>query len=271
MDDLPAYGHNPFEFVTTERQNTPHFHIRHNLPIFEVNMKKTILFGALALVAGATIADEHEASTADISYMLGYDVGSRIAEMDVELDYDQFLQAIKDAGAGNENALGEERLTEVRAEFNRKQQELMAARNEERRKALAAAAEENKKKGEDFLAENLNRDGITATESGLQYEVLTMGDGARPAAEDTVTVHYHGTLIDGTVFDSSVERGEPTSFALNRVISGWTEGLQLMPAGSKFRFYIPSDLAYGGRSVGETIGPNSTLIFDVELISIAGQ
>ena len=125
----------------------------------------------------------------------------------------------------------------------------------------------NLKTGEDFLAENKTKPNVVETESGLQYEVLTLGTGAKPSATNTVTCHYHGTLIDGTVFDSSVQRGQPASFPLNRVISGWTEGLQLMPAGSKFRFFLHPTLAYGDRQVSAVIGPNCTLVFDVELIS----
>ncbi len=127
----------------------------------------------------------------------------------------------------------------------------------------------NLKAGEDFLAENKKRDGVVALASGLQYEVLTEGTGSKkPTAMNSVTCHYHGTLIDGTVFDSSVKRGQPATFPLNQVIKGWTEGVQLMTEGSKFRFFIPPHLAYGDRQVGPTIGPNSTLIFDVELIRI---
>lgn len=124
----------------------------------------------------------------------------------------------------------------------------------------------NLKVGEEFLAANKTKPEVTETASGLQYEVLAMGTGAKPSATNTVTCHYHGTLIDGTVFDSSVQRGQPASFPLNRVISGWTEGLQLMPAGSKFRFFLHPSLAYGDRQVSAQIGANSTLIFDVELI-----
>ena len=121
--------------------------------------------------------------------------------------------------------------------------------------------------GEQFLAENGLKEGVITTASGLQYEVIKMGKGKKPAATDRVKVHYHGTLTDGTVFDSSVERGEPTSFGLNQVIKGWTEGLQLMPVGSKFRFYIPQELGYGGQQAG-SIPPYSTLIFEVELLEI---
>jgi FKBP-type peptidyl-prolyl cis-trans isomerase FklB len=126
---------------------------------------------------------------------------------------------------------------------------------------------ENKKKGEDFLKENSTKTGVVVTESGLQYKVVREGSGTRPTATSEVKVHYHGTLIDGTVFDSSVDRGEPISFGLNRVIRGWTEGVQLMTPGSKYIFYIPSDLAYGERGSGQ-IGPNAALIFEVELLEV---
>lgn len=125
----------------------------------------------------------------------------------------------------------------------------------------------NLKAGEAFLAENAKKAGITTLPSGLQYEILTEGTGPKPAVHNTVTCHYHGTLITGEVFDSSVRRGQPASFPLNAVIKGWVEGLQLMPTGSKWRFFIPANLGYGDRQVSATIGPNSTLVFDVELIS----
>lgn len=129
-------------------------------------------------------------------------------------------------------------------------------------------SEKNLKAGQDFLAANKQKAGVTETASGLQYEVITNADGPKPKATSTVTCHYHGTLTDGTIFDSSVQRGRPASFPLNQVIAGWTEGLQLMGQGSKWRFFIPPHLGYGNRQVGPTIGPNSTLIFEVELIDI---
>lgn len=129
-------------------------------------------------------------------------------------------------------------------------------------------AAENLKAGQDFLAENKSLPGVTELPSGLQYQVLTEGTGNKPSATDTVKCHYHGTLIDGTIFDSSVQRGQPAKFPLNMVIKGWTEGVQLMPEGSKWRFFIPADLGYGNRQVSAQIGPNCALIFDVELLEI---
>jgi len=132
--------------------------------------------------------------------------------------------------------------------------------------ANASSPEENKAAGEAFLAENTKKENITTTASGLQYEILTKGEGASPAAADTVTVHYKGTTLDGKEFDSSYSRNAPATFPLNRVIAGWTEGLQLMNAGAKYRFFIPSNLAYGERGAGADIGPNAALIFEVELL-----
>ncbi|MNU19059.1 FKBP-type 22 kDa peptidyl-prolyl cis-trans isomerase [compost metagenome] len=129
-------------------------------------------------------------------------------------------------------------------------------------------AEANLKEGMDFLEQNKTKENIVALESGLQYEILKEGEGAQPTASQSVTCHYHGTLLNGNIFDSSVQRGQPATFPLNRVITGWTEGVQLMKVGSKFRFFIPPHLAYGDRQVGSDIGPNSTLIFEVELLGI---
>ncbi len=134
--------------------------------------------------------------------------------------------------------------------------------------ANAKSADENKSEGEAFLAENGKKEGVITTASGLQYKVIKEGDGASPTATSSVTVHYKGTTIDGNEFDSSYKRGTPATFPLNRVIPGWTEGLQLMKEGASYQFYIPSDLAYGSRGAGRDIGPNSTLIFDVELIKV---
>jgi FKBP-type peptidyl-prolyl cis-trans isomerase len=133
----------------------------------------------------------------------------------------------------------------------------------------ADIAETNLQSGKTFLAENASKEGVITTDSGLQYKVLTKGEGAQPAASDNVTVHYSGTTLDGTEFDSSYKRSQPATFPLNRVIAGWTEGLQLMQEGAKYRFFIPSDLAYGSRGAGRDIGPNATLIFEVELLKVS--
>lgn len=140
--------------------------------------------------------------------------------------------------------------------------DILGLRNKEK-------AEQNLKAGEAFLEQNKDKEGVVTLPSGLQYLVLTEGDGPKPAATHRVTCHYHGTLIDGRIFDSSVQRGQPATFPLNQVIAGWTEGLQLMGVGSKYRFFIPSGLGYGARQVGSDIGPNSVLVFDVELLGIA--
>ncbi len=147
------------------------------------------------------------------------------------------------------------------------QKEIAAAREQTAQKMLTPA-ERNLQRGKDFLAENGKRPEVKTTASGLQYEVIVEGEGPKPTSDQSVTVHYTGKLLDGTVFDSSVDRGEPITFALRQVIPGWTEGLQLMPRGSKYRLFIPSDLAYGPRGAGRDIGPNETLIFDVELLDI---
>ena len=201
-----------------------------------------------------------------VAYSIGLSIAQQIKrdQLDTVLDITLIYKAIDDVVADNELAVPE-------TEMNQIIQSYFAERQEEQRLSKIAETEkqyaENKEKGEQFLEENKGKEGVNVTESGLQYEVINMGSGEKPEASDRVKVHYHGTLIDGTVFDSSVERGEPTEFRLNQVIPGWTEGLQLMPEGSKFRFYIPQDLAYGMRETGE-IKPFSTLVFEVELLDI---
>ena len=183
----------------------------------------------------------------DLSYSLGALIGDRILAPYQDIDYDRLMAGLK---AAHQKA-------ELEIDLNTANQ------------MVAEAAEaQAKAPGEAFLAEQAAREGVMSTDSGLLYEVKEAADGAKPAATDQVTVHYEGRLIDGTVFDSSIERGEPTSFALNQVIPGWTEGLQLMSVGSKYTFYIPSDLAYGPRGAGGSIGPHQALVFDVELIAI---
>ena len=188
------------------------------------------------------------------SYGLGMMIGERVLKQYDDVDYDLLLAGMKAQHQSQETLLT--------------LQEAGDALNAYMEKAFAAQAEANKSRGEEFLKANAGKEGVSTTDSGLQYKVLTPADGPKPAAEDTVTVHYRGTLIDGTEFDSSYSRGEPTSFTLNQVIPGWTEGVQLMSVGSKYQFFIPHDLAYGDRGAGGTIGPYEALIFEVELLEI---
>jgi FKBP-type peptidyl-prolyl cis-trans isomerase FklB len=189
-----------------------------------------------------------------ISYSLGVNIGQSLAEQGLkEVNGEVFAQAISDFFEGNDLAIkSDEAQMNLQQYFGALQSEM---------------GEKQAKAGIEFLEENKKKEGIVALPSGLQYEIITEGSGDKPAETDTVKTHYHGTLIDGTVFDSSVQRGEPISFPLNGVISGWTEGLQLMPVGSKWRLFVPSHLAYGERGQG-AIQPHSTLIFEVELLGI---
>ena len=195
------------------------------------------------------------------SYALGMNIMGNLAELPIEIDVESVIAAIKDVSAGKETALKVEEYHKYMQEFQRKVQQAG-------QQAVAKAAENNKKAGAEFLAENAKKEGVKVTASGLQYRVITEGSGNKPAATSKVKVHYTGKLTDGTVFDSSVQRGEPIDFALNQVIAGWTEGVQLMTPGSKYEFFIPSDLAYGDRGAGNAIPPGATLIFEVELLEV---
>ena len=223
------------------------------------NIRKQFL--VIAVAAAANIATlpafaETELKTDDdkVSYGLGMMISDRVLSNYGEIDYDLLLEGIKAQNSGGPTLITiEEAQTVLQA-----QQE---------REAAEKAAEAGKA-GEAYLAANAAKEGVTVTDTGLQYEILTQGDGPKPTLEDTVSVHYVGTLLDGREFDSSVARGEPASFPLKGVIPGWTEALQLMNVGSKHLLTIPSDLAYGERGAGELIGPGATLIFEVELLEI---
>ncbi len=199
-----------------------------------------------------------------LSYGIAFGFGQRLKQDGVPLDVAAFSAGIEDAFAGNDPLLTQE---EIGAEMQAYQE----TQAKEQEAAMGQVAEKNTSEGTAFLAENAKAEGVVVLESGLQYKVLTEGTGPKPTATDTVEVHYRGTLIDGTEFDSSYTRGSTVSFGVNQVIPGWTEALQLMPTGSKWQLFIPSDLAYGAGGSGGTIGPNATLIFDVELIQIAPQ
>ncbi|MBN2764985.1 MAG: FKBP-type peptidyl-prolyl cis-trans isomerase [Paludibacteraceae bacterium] len=190
-----------------------------------------------------------------ISYALGLSLGNNLQNSGIsKLDYAKLAKGIQDVMENNQPEISYQDAQNIINEFFTQLQQ--------------KASEATIKAGQDFLSENAKRPEVTTLESGLQYEILNEGNGPKPKASDKVSVHYHGTLIDGKVFDSSVQRGEPATFGVTQVISGWVEALQLMPVGSKWKLFIPSDLAYGAQGAGQAIGPHTTLIFEVELIAI---
>lgn len=195
------------------------------------------------------------------SYSLGYQFGKNLKFQETEINFDVYMSGIRDALEGKEPRLTQE---EIRSTINSLQQRLAATQQ----KAQKEKAEKNLAEGKAFLEENAKKEGITTLPSGLQYKVISEGFGRTPQKSDTVTVHYRGTFLDGTEFDSSASRGQPQSFRVDGVIPGWTEALQLMKEGAKWELFIPSALAYGERGIPQRIPPNSTLIFEIELVSI---
>ena len=196
-----------------------------------------------------------------LSYGIAYGLGQRLQSDGVPLDVTAFSAGLADAFDGSEPRLSQEEIGQELQTFQEQQ-------SSQRQEQANATADANQAAGAEFLAENAAGDGVVVLESGLQYKVLTAGDGEIPGVDDTVEVHYRGTLIDGTEFDSSYARGSTVSFGVSQVIPGWTEALQLMPVGSKWQLVIPAELAYGAGGAGASIGPNATLLFDVELIAI---
>jgi len=226
-------------------------------------MKRVLILGLLAalpLLSNTLFAAKPETEAQKVGYIIGMDIGASLKQQGSDLDLDTLFEAIRTTYNGETPELTVEEAAAIREEFIAQRR----AAAEEGRDSLATA---NSAEGEKFLLENRLKEGVVVTQSGLQYEVIDMGDGPKPAVTDKVNVHYRGTLLNGEEFDSSYARGEPISFALSQVIAGWTEGVQLMPVGSKFMFYVPSDLAYGPGG-GGPIGPNATLIFQVELLAI---
>jgi FKBP-type peptidyl-prolyl cis-trans isomerase FklB len=227
-------------------------------------MRTLIALFGIMLLANIGYAEETTLLKTErdkISYGIGMDIGENMKRQSIDIDPDILAQGIKDVFAGGKLLLTEEEFRNTMENFRK---DMMA----KQKMQMQEISDKNKKEGEEFLAENKNKEGVITLPSGLQYKVIKEGDGNLPKATDTVTVHYRGTLIDGTEFDSSYGRGEPATFPVNGVIPGWTEALQLMKAGSKWQLFIPSNLAYGERGAGGRIGPNSTLVFDVELLSI---
>ncbi|CBL47172.1 FKBP-type peptidyl-prolyl cis-trans isomerases 1, homolog to macrophage infectivity potentiator MIP of Legionella species [gamma proteobacterium HdN1] len=231
-------------------------------------MKKTNLVLAVAAIVGSGVfavsslqADSLKTEDAKVSYSIGLKYGENFLKEYKELDLDAFAKGMTDGFKGNKPAIEEAEIMATMQAFQKRKMEEMRSKAEQ-------LAKDNKAKGEAFLADNAKRKGVVKLPDGLQYEVLKSGKGATPKADDKVKVHYHGTLVDGTVFDSSVQRGEPVTFGVNQVIKGWTEVLQKMKVGDKWKVFIPSDLAYGERSVSEAIGPNETLVFEIELLDV---
>jgi FKBP-type peptidyl-prolyl cis-trans isomerase len=206
------------------------------------------------------MAAELETEAQKLGYIIGMDIGASLKEQGTELDLDSLIEAVRATYNNEPLAMTPEEAASVRETF-------IASRRVEAEQQRESMGSINAAEGDKFLLENRVKEGVQVTDSGLQYKVVVMGDGAKPVATNKVTVHYRGTLLNGEEFDSSYSRNQPTSFQLDQVIPGWTEGLQLMPVGSKFMFYIPPNLAYGPNG-GGPIGPNSTLVFEVELLSI---
>lgn len=217
------------------------------------------LFAAIMLPFAVSAA-ELETQEQKLGYIIGMDIGNSLKQQGTDFDLPALFDAIETIYNGGEPAMTQEEANAVREAF-------IAEKRAEMEVEQAEMAATNAAAGDAFLLENRSKEGVMETESGLQYQVISAGDGPTPAATDRVRVHYRGTLLNGEEFDSSYSRGEPATFMLNQVIPGWTEGLQLMPVGSKYMFFIPGDLAYGANG-GRAIEPNSTLIFEVELLGI---
>ncbi len=219
------------------------------------------LVWALVLVAGFATASETYSDKDILSYSLGHQTGSSAKKQELDISTEAFITGLKDAMAGKASAIDPEKQQAVMANFKQQYLQRMQAKQQEQ-------AMSNLEKADAFLAENQKKDGITTTESGLQYRVITEGEGTSPTLNNSVVVHYKGTLIDGTEFDSSYKRGEPIEFPVTGVIRGWTEALQLMKPGAKYELFIPPALGYGERGAGAAIPPNSALIFEVELVEV---
>jgi FKBP-type peptidyl-prolyl cis-trans isomerase len=226
-------------------------------------MKQFFMSGVLIVavfLSSSVLATELETEAQKLGYIIGMDIGSSLKEQGADLDLDALVDAIRATYNSEPLAMTPEEAASIRETF-------IAQRRSEADQQRDSMASINAAEGEKFLLENRVKEGVQVTDSGLQYKVVVMGEGAKPAASNKVTVHYRGTLLNGEEFDSSYSRNQPTSFQLDQVIPGWTEGVQLMPVSSKFLFYIPPDLGYGANG-GGPIGPNATLIFEVELLSI---
>jgi FKBP-type peptidyl-prolyl cis-trans isomerase len=226
-------------------------------------MTLAALCAGLAISAAVYAADAPalQGEKEKLGYSIGMDIGATLRRQSVEVDVDSLTKGLKDSYTGGKTLLSEEESRETIVAYQKQVKEKQA-------EAMKELGERNKMEGEKFLAENGKKEGVKTLPSGLQYKVITPGTGKSPKLTDTVTTHYRGTLIDGKEFDSSYKRGEPATFPVSGVIAGWTEALQLMKEGAKWQIFLPPNLAYGERGAGRDIGPNATLVFEVELISV---
>ncbi|MEZ4484925.1 MAG: FKBP-type peptidyl-prolyl cis-trans isomerase [Syntrophotaleaceae bacterium] len=228
-------------------------------------MKNLLLaLACLCLLAPTACAQEQppvQTEQQKISYSIGYSIGRDFHQKQLDIDADVLLRGMKDGLSDSTAALSEDEMRQAMMDLQKK---MMAQQQQQ----VQQMAEKNKQDGNAFLAENRQKEGIKTTMSGLQYKVISKGTGKKPGKNDKVTVHYRGRLLDGTEFDSSYKRNKPATFPVGGVIAGWTEALQMMKEGAKWQLYIPAELAYGEKGAGPMIGPNATLIFDVELVSV---
>lgn len=231
------------------------------LRFFAITIILTYLLGCAPEEANSSSAVKLDSAKNRISYTIGVNIGQDFKSQEMDIDPDALLMGLKDTLAGKELQLTEEEMVQEIQNFQQEMQAKLVAEMQEQ-------AAKNKAEGEAFLTENAKQEGVVVTESGLQYKILEPGEGESPGPADVATVHYRGTLIDGTQFDSSYDRGQPAAFPVGGVIAGWSEALQLMKPGAKWQLVIPAELAYGDRGAGQEIGPNATLLFDVELISV---
>ncbi len=222
----------------------------------EMKLQLLVALGVVLLVSQVSAQEKPALKNQKekISYILGVDIGNNLKRQSIDIDLDILAKGIKDILSGGKTLLTEQEVSETMAAFQKEM--------------IAKLGEKNKAEGEAFLAENKKKEGVKTLPSGLQYKVIKAGTGKKPKVTDTVTTHYRGTLMNGTEFDSSYRRGQPVSFQVIGVIPGWTEALQLMEEGAKWQLFIPSNLAYGERGAGRDIGPNATLVFEIELLSI---
>ncbi len=229
-----------------------------------MKIRFSVLVAALFLISiiGQAAAEEPYPNKKDkVGYSIGINMGRDFAKRELDIGIEAFVQGLKDGLSGAVPRMTEEQRQETLVKLG----EEMKARQEAK---VKMETEKNRKAGQEFMAANAKKEGVVVLDSGLQYKIVKEGTGEKPGPEDTVTVHYKGSLPDGTIFDSSEKRGQPATFALNRVIKGWSEGLQLMKAGAKWIIYLPPQLAYGARGAKPLIGPEQSLVFEVELLSV---